>query len=272
MRGIIAYIKKSFLIAMRYKFNIFMEYVSPLLLLLILYIVYNAPFKNSGHIIINIDNSTIPYIKYLTSGILFSIFQFRILYMFCKEMEYNKIAGYLEMLIVSSTSFTNIIIAMFTWRSFFNFMVTLPYLIIGLYCIKGYLMITFSKMLLMILVLLLSFVIFCCLALFMAGLVLILDKGLRFVVFFNQALRIIGGIFIPVHLLPKALRIIAEGSPIYIYIKSLRGIVFNNYSLVDIAPDIGKLLIFIAIMCPISIIFLKLCLKKRMIEGTLERY
>ena len=272
MRGIIAYVKKSFLIAMRYKFNIFIEYISPLLLLFIFYVVYNISLRNGKYIYVSIDDYTITYLKYLITGIMFSVYQFRILYMFCREMEHNKIAGYMEMLIISSTGLTKVIVAMFVWRLLFNFLVTLPYLVIGLFCIKGCLALTLSKVLLIAGILLLSFLIFCCMALFMAGLVLIFDQGLRFVVFFNQALKLAGGVFIPLYLFPETLRTLIGNSPVYIYITLLRGIIFDNYSMVDAAPGICKLLIYVVIMLPVSVWFFNICLKKCMIEGTLERY
>ena len=272
MRGVLAYLKKSFLIATRYKLNIFIEYISPIILLFIFYVVYSISFRNGKYIYVSVDNYSITYLKYSVTGILFSVYQFRILYMFCREMEYNKIAGYMETLIISSTGLTKIIIAMFIWRMVFNFLVTLPYLVIGLFLIKGYIALTFSKLLLIVCILLLSFFIFCCMGLFMAGLIIVFDQGLHFAVFFNQVLKLTGGIFIPLYLFPETLRVFLENSPVYIYINLLRGIIFDNYSMVDIIPGISKLLIFMAIMCPVSVIFFNLCIKKSMVEGTLDRY
>ena len=272
MRGIIAYFKKSFLTAIQYKFNIFMACITPLIALGLFYTVSQTFIGNGGNIIVTMDNYSISYFKYAISGIILSYYPFKVLSSFCQEMENAKQVGQLEMLLVSSTSFGKIIGAMFTWKLIFSLMITLPCLIFGAYYIKEYYVFTASQVLLISLVLFLSLMVFFCFVLCVAGFILIFDRVVYFVGLCIQGLRILGDIFIPIYFLPKPLKLIAAGLPLQLYLNPLRGIIFNHYSLINIAPYLCKLLIFIIIMGPISIIFFRFCLKKAMTDGILGRY
>lgn len=272
MRGTIAYFKKSFLTAFQYKFNIFMGYLAPFIGLIILYIYFQTPLKRASNIIVNIDNFSILYFQYAISGVALSFYQLRALRSFCQEMEGAKQVGQLEILLSSSTSFGKIIGAMFLWRLVFSLIVTSPFLILATYLVREYYVFSFFKVLLIIMVLLFSVALFFCFALCIAGLVLVFDRVMYFVGLLIQGFMVLGDIFIPIYLLPDPIKTIAEKVPIRLYLNPLRGIVFNNYSLVDIMPDLYKLFIIIVIMFPISFIFFRLCLKKVMVDGTLGRY
>jgi hypothetical protein len=272
MRGIIAYFKKSFLTAMQYKFELFMAYVIPLITLGLFYILLQNPFKNAGYTIVTVDNYGISYLKYAISGIVLSFYPFKILISFCQEMQDIKRVGQLEMLLVSPTGFGKIIGAMFIWRLFFNLIIISPFLIFGVYYIRAHYVFTINQILSMSLVLSLSLVSFFCFALCVTGLILIFDKVVYFVGLCIQVLRVLGDILVPIYLLPEPLKLIAAGLPLRLYLNPLRGIIFNNYSLINIIPYLCKLFIFIIIMGPISVIFFRFCLKKAMTDGILGRY
>lgn len=272
MRSIIAYYKKSFLTAAQYKFNIFMGYISPLLIIIMLYLLSYTPFKNSRDIIITMDNYTMSYSEYAISGVIFSMFLFKILTSFCLEIERTKRVGHLEMLLISSTSLERIIVAMFTWRFIFILMMILPYLFFGVFYIRKYYLFTLSQFLLIGLVLLPSVIIYCSYALCISGLVLLYDRIMYFTAFFVQGLRLFGDVFIPISFFPESLKIVIKKIPLHLYCETLRGIVFDNQSLIGILPNLSRLFIIAIILCPISVIFFKLCLKKAMKNGILGRY
>jgi ABC-2 type transport system permease protein len=80
---------------------------------------------------------------------------------------------------------------------------------------------------------------------------------------------LVGGLMYPVSILPRPLQILARLIPVSYSLDGMRGALLGGNGLRELAPSIGALLMFAAVLIPVSFAFFSWAVRRTKITGTL---
>ena len=86
------------------------------------------------------------------------------------------------------------------------------------------------------------------------------------------SVKFLGGVIFPVEVLPRPFQVVAEVLPMTHAVKALRELLLARMDLADIVPLIIKLIIFIVITVPLSIVFFRYAVKRAKLDGSLVQF
>ncbi len=121
-------------------------------------------------------------------------------------------------------------------------------------------------------VLVLSMALALALGIFAATFQIAFQKGSALVWFLGSGLWFLSGTMFPVESLPQPLAILASALPLRYAIDGMRGALLDGQSTLALAPTLGALAIFVAVLLPLALGALSVSLRRARQYGTLSFY
>jgi ABC-2 type transport system permease protein len=104
------------------------------------------------------------------------------------------------------------------------------------------------------------------------AIIMLFKKSAPFAWFISAFSAFFGGVYFPVEMLPSPLRFVSYLLPITYSLRSFRYTILQGYSLLEIRDDILVLIIYAAVLIPVSILLFKMSLREAKKNGTLAYY
>lgn len=264
---LLAFIKKDFIITISYRFQIILQFGSVIISLFMFYFIGQT---FSGSISPYIEHYGGNYFSYVLVGLAVSSFISVGLNALSREVRSAQVEGTLEALLSTPTSIYTVLIGNSIW-SFIEALGGAIFLLsFGIIFLK--LTIPAVNILSALLVLVITLAAFLAVGMLSAAFIMVFKQGNPINMIFGTSSYFLGGVLFPVEVLPLPFQYMAKFLPITHAIKALRELLLAKVGFLDIIPLIINLIIFIAILSPVSIIFFRYAVKRAKIDGSLIQY
>ncbi len=264
---ILTFLKKDFLITMSYRFRLFLDFGR---LFVTLFMFYFIGKTFGGAISPYLGRYGGDYFPYVLIGLSVSSFVTVGLNAFSSAIRAAQLEGTLEALLCTPTSIYTILIGNSIWSFLEAFGGTVILLGIGVLFLD--LTFTLSQLLLVITVLILTLLAFIAVGMLSASFIMIFKQGNPIGMIFGTSSYFLGGIIFPVEVLPRPFQFIAEILPITHAVKALREILLAKVDASAVIPVIVKLVFFILLLSPVSILFFRYAVRRAKMDGSLVQY
>lgn len=264
---IIAFIKKDFLIAMSYRFQIILRFGFMIATLFMFYFI-GQTFMGSISPYLEAYGGN--YFPYVLVGMAVSSFVYVGLSSFSYDVRDAQVKGTLEALLSTPTSIYTILVGNSMWSFITSFLGSVVMLAGGMI----FLGIAFiaSQLFVAFIILFLTFIAFLTVGMLSAAFIMIFKQGNPIDIIFGSSSYFLGGIFFPIEVLPKPLQVIGNMLPITHSIRALRDLLLAKVNPAEIISSLVNLSIFILIIGPISILFFNYAVKRAKKDGSLIQY
>ena len=264
---IIAFIKKDLIDTISYRFQIFLRFGNVIISLFVFYFLGKT---FSGVMSPYLENYGGDYFAYVLIGLSVSSFVSVGLETLASEIRAAQVEGTLEALLSTPTSIYTVLLGNSIW-SFLEafggtvFLLTIGVIFLGLH-------ISAMQILAALLVLVLTLAAFLAVGMLSASFIMIFKQGNPIGMIFGTSSYFLGGIIFPVEVLPKPFQYMADFLPITYAVKALRELLLAQMQFGAITPLLFKLILFIALLSPISIFFFRYAVNRSKINGSLIQY
>ena len=262
-----AFIKKDFQITISYRLRVVLQFSN---IVFSLFMFYFLGKTFSGALTPYIIQYGGNYFSYALVGIAVSSFVTVGLDALADEIRAAQVQGTLEALLSTPTSIYTILIGNSAWSFIEAFFGTVVFIAFG--AILQYLSLSLIQILIGLLILGLTTIAFLAVGMLSASFIMIFKQGNPIGMIFGSSSYFLGGVVFPVEVLPLPFQYIANFLPITHAITALRELLLAQKNFTFIQPMILKLIIFIAIVSPISIIFFRYAVNRAKRDGSLIQY
>jgi ABC-2 type transport system permease protein len=210
------------------------------------------------------------YFSYALVGIAVSVFVSVGLDALSRQIREAQLEGTLEALLGTPTSIYTILLGNSLFRCMSAMVVAVAILAYGMLSVQY--QTTPLGALAGFLVLLLTFGAFLCVGMLSASFIMIFKQGNPIGFLFGTSSYFLGGVLFPVEVLPRPFRAVSQALPTTHAVKALRELLLAHAAFPVVLPLVGKLLVFIAVVAPLSILFFRFAVARAKRDGTLVHY
>jgi ABC-2 type transport system permease protein len=267
MRKPFAIMKKEFLIAVSYRLAFVFRLSSIFMSLFVFYFLSKLinPALTS-----DLEPYGGDYFSFVIIGTAFVGYLNVGLDSFSQSIREAQLMGTLEAVLVTRTRLTTILIYQALWNFIFASVHVIAYLALGFTVFKSQL--TNPDYLATIVILLLTIIAFSLLGIVSGAFILMFKKGTPINWFIYNFSRFLGGVFYPISVLPGWLQKLSYLLPITHSLEGIRLAMIQGRSLIDLKAQVLALLIFNAVLLPLSLLFFNLAFRIARRDGTLCHY
>lgn len=262
-----AFIKKDFLLFRSYKANFVMQIVS--------IVIGSAIFYFIGEVFTGMNTPVLKsyggeYFPFLLIGIALTDYLSLSMATFNSTIRENQMMGTLEIILLSPLSLLKTLIFSSLWSYIFTSFRFICYILVGvtLYGLDARHINVFS----VIIILILSTICFMPVGIIVASAIMIIKRGDPINVLFSTVSVLLGGVAYPTSVLPDWLNRISFFLPITHSLTAMRKAVLQGYSIVQLLPEIGILILFAIVLFPIGLLLFTLAVKRTKVTGTMGHY
>lgn len=189
---------------------------------------------------------------------------------FASQVREAQMTGTFEALLVTPTSIPVIILSS-TFGSFaFASLRVVLYLVIGSLLFDMHL--SLANLPVALLVLAFTVVVFCAVGIFSASFVMVFKRGDPVARLVTAVSLLFGGVYFPVEILPHEVQFLSKAVPITPSLSALRRLLLAGESPSAVYDDVGRLVLFAAILMPIALGFFAFAVRRAKRDGTLTHY
>jgi ABC-2 type transport system permease protein len=210
------------------------------------------------------------YFSFALIGVAFYGYLNTSLTNFAQSIRDGQVMGTLEIMLLSPTRLSSILISSSLWSYFFTTINVLVYIILGTF-IFGF-NLGEANILSSLLVLILSVASFSGIGILSAAMVLVVKKGDPVAVFYGSISSLLAGVYYPITILPPQLEILSRLFPLTYALDAMRLALLKGYSIYELRMDLIVLLLFAVVLTPLSIFAFRIALKRAKKEGSLIHY
>ena len=267
LRKPLAFVKKDFLAESSYKLSFIFRIFSVMTSLLSYYFID----RMFGHKVVGyLEEFGVNYFSYVLLSTAFFSYVGVGLGSFSGRIRSEQVQGTLEALLLTPTKVPTILFSMSLWNLLFATLNMLIYLIAGRYLFR----VSFDNVNILsaFVILILTIVSFSSLGILSASFIMVFKRGNPVGWVISSLEGLIGGVYFPVTVLPVWLQFLAKFLPITYAVRAIELAVYRNYSLAQLSQEAGFLLLFSALLLPLSLFSFKYALKKARRHGSLIQY
>lgn len=210
------------------------------------------------------------YFAFVIIGVAFSNYLQVSLQSFSESIRDAQLTGTLEALLLTQTSIPVIIFSSSIYSFLWTSLRVLLLLSFGVFIFD--MDIGNANFLGAIIILFLTITSFLAIGIISAGFIMVFKKGKPLNWIFATLSLLLGGVFYPISVLPEWLQWCAHLFPITYSLEGMRQALLNGANFREIAPSLIALIIFTAVVLPISLWIFNLAVKKAEIDGSLTHY
>ncbi|MBM3254844.1 MAG: ABC transporter permease [Candidatus Omnitrophica bacterium] len=262
-----AFIRKEFLIQSSYWMAFIFSWLGILISAATFYFI--SKLLNSENMI-SVKAYGAGYFPYVLIGIAFSGYFSTAMHTFSGNIRSEQITGTLEAMLVTPTRLSTIIISLSLWDFIFTSINAVIYLFFGAVFFK----VDFTQMNIIasLLILTLTVISLSGIGIISASFIIVFKKGDPVSWLVTISSGFFSGVFFPVEVLPKYLRVFSYFLPLTYSLKGLRHAILQGYSIGMLLPEIAVLFAFCIILTPLSIKIFGYALRCAKISGSLTHY
>lgn len=265
---IFAVFKKDYLVETSYKFAFILQIVGVFAYICAFYFLSELVGKDAEPYLRGFGSD---YFSFVLLGIIFSNYMFVCLNSFSEYIRKEQTTGTIEAVLAAPTDPFVLLLYSFLWPLFVVTFETIIYIVLSILVFD--LKILNINLLSLFVVLALTVISFGALGIISAGFIIIFKRGDPVNFLINSAFTLLGGVFFPVSILPPWLKVISNILPITYSLDSLRLSIVMGYSLKRLFyPDILFLLVFSALVLPLSLFVFNFAVKAAKKQGSLIKY
>ena len=264
---LLAFLKKDLLVTVSYRFAVFLRLFSLLVSLLMLYFIGQT---FTGAISPHLERYGGRYFPYVLVGMAVSSFVSVGLNSFARDVRSAQVEGTLEALLSTPTSIYTVLIGNSLWAFLLALASSLLFLAGGALFLQ--LHIAPLNALVALVVLILTFFAFLTVGMLSASFIMIFKQGNPVGMLFGTSSYFLGGVLFPVEVLPKAFQHAAAFLPITHAIRALRELLLATTEVRAVLPVVLNLVLFSAVLAPVSILVFHYAVKRAKRDGSLIQY
>ncbi len=267
LRKPLAFLKRDLVIAVNYRFSFALELLAIFFPTATFYFLsqvfgeavssYIAPYGGD-------------YFAFVLIGIAFSSYLTFSLSSFSAQVMESQVQGTLEALLTTPTSLSTILVSSTLYPFVFTSFSVIVYLALGV-GLFGF-PLGNANFVGAALILLLSVAAFSGLGILAAALIMVFKRGSPVEWLFSSASMLVSGTFYPISVLPAWLQNLSYLLPLTYSLHGMRYALLQRYSLTQLLPDIGALLLFSIVLLPLGLITFNYATRRAKMEGSLTHY
>jgi len=261
-----AFLKRDFLLATSYKLDFAVQLLR-IAALVPMYFYFSRMVSGSQSL--EFERYGGSYFAFLLTGMAFLDYLGVSLQTFNQSLRDSQLMGTLEIMLLSPTSLTGILLYSSLWVYLFATIRFLLYLSLGL---MFDLELGRSDVLAALVILLLAVVGFAGLGILSASITVVAKRGLGVNWVVSLASLICGGVLFPTTVLPGWLQKVSAYIPITHALEGMRLALLKGYSLSQLGPQVAILLIFAGVLVPGGLIAFAAAIRRTKVTGTLGQY
>lgn len=189
---------------------------------------------------------------------------------FSGALRQAQVTGTLEATMMTPTPVSLVIIGSALWSYTFTTFRVVTYLLIGALLLT--LDLSRANVLAAFVILVLSIISFASIGILAASFIMVLKRGDPVTAVLGTGANLLGGVFYPVAILPGWLQMFSYLLPLTYALRGLRLALLNGASWTELAPDMAILLLFCAVLFPLSLLAFRFAVNRARAEGTLAHY
>jgi len=210
------------------------------------------------------------YFPYVLVGIAVSSFVSVGLQALAQEVRSAQVQGTLEALLATPTSIYTVLIGNSLWSTLTALFGAIL-MLVGGFAFLG-MSIQPGQLLAALLILCLTFLAFLAVGMLSASFIMIFKQGNPIHLIFGTSSYFLGGVLFPVEVLPRPFQVAAQFLPITHAVKALRELILARMTFASVVPLIGKLIVFVLALAPVSILFFRYAVRRAKRDGSLVQY
>ena len=210
------------------------------------------------------------YFPFVLLGLAFSTYMMLGLQAFSERIREGQMMGTLEVMLLSPTRLSVILLASCLWAYIFGTLRVLVFLFFG--AVVFTVSFTQANLLAAAVILVLSMMSFASIGMISAAFVIVLKRGDPFAWAFGGLSTLLSGVFYPVAVLPDWLQGFSALLPLTYALDAMRLAVLQGFSVYELRSDILALLVFLVVLLPLALLSFRLAVKRAKIEGSLVQY
>jgi ABC-2 type transport system permease protein len=261
-----AFLRRDYLIAASYRTAFLAQVISIFIGVPVLFFIGRV-FQGADSDMLKAYNGD--FFAFLLIGVAFIDFHAVSLRTFSNSLRESQLMGTLELVLLSPTALTSVLVN----SSLFVYITTvirfLLYMITGL--VYG-LQLGNANFLGAMLILVLGILSFASFGILSASVIMILKRGAGFSTAVSAASLFFGGVLYPTDVLPAWLHPVSMMLPITHALRGMRLALLGGSSFAELLPTFGILLLFAAILIPLSLTCFWLAVRHTKVTGTLAQY
>jgi ABC-2 type transport system permease protein len=263
----IAFIKRDFLQDVSYKASFILKLLSILFTASVFYFV-SGVFEGTGSAFLKPFGGQ--YFPFALIGIALLDYHTLSLQVFSNSIRDSQMMGTMEIMLLSPTRLSAIILYSSLWGYLFTSFRFLLYLCAGV--ILFGLQLSQANLVGAFLVLLLSIPCFAGLGIMNAGVIMLIKEASSLNLLLGSISLLLGGVVYPVDVLPVWLRPLSLLIPVTHALNAMRQALLQGYSVSQLWPEISTLLIFATILLPLGFLGFHFAVQRAKVTGTLGHY
>ena len=210
------------------------------------------------------------YFSFVLIGLAFSGYMGLSLSSFAESIREGQVMGTLEIMLLSPTRLSAILISSSLWSYMLTTVRVLVYLLFGV-VVFGF-SLSQANFVTTLVVLVLSITSFSGIGILSAAVVLLLKKGDPVAWIFGGVSTLLAGVYYPISVLPPWLEPLSRFLPLTYALDGMRLALLRGYSLYEVRFDLLVLLAFTLVLTPLALLVFRQALRRAKIEGSLTQY
>ena len=268
IRKAVAFIKKSFIMQKNYPLAFFISVFHIVFSMALFYFL--AKLFDKSEQSIDLGRYKGDLFTFFLIGLAYAKFLDTWLTCFSESFQNEFYSGTLESVLATPTGAFQILFLSILWPQIFAALQVLIYFVVGVSIFGAH--ISFKGYLLALIITIISMLTIAGIGIISAALLIIFKRGnlLRDALYFSSLL--LSGVYFPIEILPRLLQKISLILPTTYSLRAIRGVLTDGYNIDYLYSDVRVLLIFAAVLFPLSLYVFKKAFLHAKAAGSLTHY
>jgi ABC-2 type transport system permease protein len=267
MATALAFVKRDISLALSYRLSFLLQFLGLFLTLATFYFLSTLV---GGAMAGPLEIYGGEYFPFVLIGLAFSTYMMLGLQTFSQRIREGQMMGTLEIMLLSPTRLSIILLASSIWAYVFGSVrVLIIFILAAIVFTTSFAQ---ANLLAAAVILLLSVISFASIGIISAAFIIVLKKGDPIAWAFGGLSTLLSGVFYPVAVLPDWLQGFSALLPLTYALNAMRLAVLQGYSVYELRFDILALLGFSAVFLPLAILSFRFAVKRAKTEGSLVQY
>lgn len=266
---ILLLVHKEFIKELSYRMSFFLQLGSAVMYTFVFFFVSRV-FGNSAAVSGALAKYNGDYFSFVLIGLAFTGYINTGLRTFSDAIRIEQMLGTLEFILTTPTSLSVVLIARLLWNYIYDSFHLFVYFGLGILFLHAHY--TTDSLWMAPLIMILSLAAFSALGLLSAGFIIIYKRGDPVNMFFSFASILLGGVYYPIEVMPRAMQTVAEFMPFTYTLRLMRDVCIRGVAPAALAPDLTKLAVLTVVLLPLSLAFISYALQRAKMDGSLTHY
>ncbi len=267
MRLFGAFIARDFFTETSYRFSFLLSLAGIIFNVLVFYFLSVFIDQAAAPILAGTDGD---YFSFVLIGVAFGGYFNAGLTSYSRSLREAQTTGTLEAMLMTPASLPAIVTGSAAWSYIFTSFRVLVYLVVGM--LISDLRFSGANYLAALAGLLLAVISFASIGIIAAGVIMVVKRGNPVTIIFASVANLVSGVYYPIEVLPEWLQVVARLMPLTYALRLMRQSLLAGASWSDLANDFLALIIFAAVLFPLSLLVFRTAVQRARLEGSLAHY